>query len=201
MLLGVSDFQVLAANPRGKAALHQAWQHGKGVVWGFPISVAGAELVVGPGLGVDGLGREVRSGTTMCLDVRAWRDEQPAGSVPAGDTFDAQLVIRHDACLSRPVPSIQPGYAGSDRSLAYSRVLELSRLELRPYTSRPPDERGEAFAALRAYVRDGRLPSGVAHAGSHLAAFRAVLADLVAAMRPPGAGPDAQAGRTQLFPE
>ncbi|WP_086839424.1 hypothetical protein [Amycolatopsis kentuckyensis] len=201
MLLGVSDFQVLAANPRGKAALHQAWQHGKGVVWGFPISVDGADLVVGPGLGVDGLGREVRSGSRMCLDIRAWRDEQPAGSVPEGDTFDAQLVIRHDACLSRPVPSIQPGYAGSDRSPAYSRILELGRLELRPYRSRPPDDRGKAFATLRAYVRDGLLPSGAAHAGTHLAEFRAVVADLVASAHPPGAGPDAQAGRTRLFPE
>ena len=39
MLLGVSDFQVLMANPRGKLRLHQAWQHGPGVVWGYPVSV------------------------------------------------------------------------------------------------------------------------------------------------------------------
>jgi hypothetical protein len=209
MLLGVSDFQTLAANPRGKAALHQAWQHGKGVVWGFPVRVAdtGTDLVVGPGLCTDGLGREVGSGVDQCLDVRAWLDEQTAAStvVPRGDdarrTVDAQLWVRHEACLSRPVPSLQPGYAGADQTPAYSRVLELAHLELRPYRSRPPDDRDQAFAALRTFVRDGSLPPGVEHRDSRLGEFRAVLADLVAALGPPGLVPQPQAERTRLFPE
>jgi hypothetical protein len=209
MLLGVSDFQVLAANPRGKAALHQAWQHGKSVIWGYPVRVAatGTDLIVGPGLGTDGLGREVTSGVDMCLDVRAWLDEQvEAGTVtPVGDdprrTFDAQLVVRHEACLSRPVPSVRSGYAGATETPAYSRVLDLARLELRPYRSRPPDDRGQVFEALRAFVRDGLLPGGVAHRETRLAEFRAVVAELVAGLGPPGLVPHPQADRTRLFPE
>jgi hypothetical protein len=209
MLLGVSDFQVLAANPRGKAALHQSWQHGKGVVWGYPVRVAdrGADLVVGPGLCIDGLGREVTSGVDLCLDVRAWLDEQTAAGtvVPRENgprrSFDAQLWVRHEACLSRPVPSVQPGYAGADQSPAYSRVLELAHLELRPYKSRPGDDRDRVFAALRAFVRDGLLPDGVAHRQSRLDEFRAVVADLVAALGPPGLVPQPQSERTRLFVE
>ncbi|TYB64806.1 hypothetical protein FXF51_20350 [Nonomuraea sp. PA05] len=199
MLLGVSDFQVLAANPRGKAALHQAWLHGRGVVWGFPVSVAEEvpELVVGAGLAVDGLGREVATGSPMCLDVHAWLGAPDETSAP----FDARLVVRHEACLSRPVPSIQQGYAGSDRSPAYSRILEMARLELKPYTSRPPDDRAEAFPALRRYVRDGLLPEGADHRDTRLAEFREVLARHVATLRPPGHAPDAQAESTKLFPE
>ncbi|WP_250037745.1 hypothetical protein [Paractinoplanes maris] len=199
MLLGVSDFQVLAGNPRGKAALHQAWQHGRGVIWGFPVSVAEdtPELMVGSGLATDGLGREVATAAPMCLDVRAWLDEQGITT----KTFDARLVVRHEACLSRPVPSIQQGHAGPDRSPAYSRILEMARLELKPYTTRPPDDRGQAFAALRAYVRDGLLPGGVDHRDTRLDEFRALLAVVVAGLHPPGHAPDAQAGRTMLFPE
>src|SRR5207245_1660443 len=54
MLLGVSDFQVLVGNPRGKLQLHQAWQHGKGVVWGYGVVVdsGSGQLRVGPGLAV-----------------------------------------------------------------------------------------------------------------------------------------------------
>src|SRR5260370_16119105 len=78
MLVGVPDFQVLAGNPRGKLQLHQAWQHGKGVVWGYGVVVDSdsGQLKVGPGLAVDGLGREVASSADMCLDVHEWLVDQ-----------------------------------------------------------------------------------------------------------------------------
>ncbi|MCJ0874246.1 hypothetical protein [Streptomyces sp. AP-93] len=82
MLLGEDDFRVLMGNPRGKLMLHQAWQHGPGVVWGLPVGRHGDELRVGAGLGVDGLGREVHLESSWCLSLaewaKAWIEAHPA---------------------------------------------------------------------------------------------------------------------------
>ena len=60
MLLGEDDFATVIGYPRGKHQLHQAWLHGSGVVWGYPVRNAGLyELKVGPGLAIDGIGREL----------------------------------------------------------------------------------------------------------------------------------------------
>jgi hypothetical protein len=208
MLLGVADFQILAANPRGKLALHQAWQHGKGIDWGYPVHAekGNAELVVGPGLATDGLGRHVHSDVEQCLDVRVWLDQQmQAGKVePRVEgprrTFDAQLVLRHEACLSRPVPTVGSTCGQGTEKPEYSRVRELARLDLRPYTTRPcpPDD---PFAALRALVRDGTLPAGTARGENRLADFRRIAAQAVAALGPPGVLPPHRAGSSTLLPE
>jgi hypothetical protein len=222
MLLGVSDFQVLAGNPRGKLQLHQAWQHGKGVVWGYGVVVESdsGQLKVGPGLAVDGLGREVASSADMCLDVHTWLDDQmtnhgftPDGG-PARYSFSAQLVLTHAACLSRPVPSVSATCGPATDSVAYSRVIEIAHLDLRPYqrtegicakaagTWRPPgDDRDQSFAALRDLVRKGALPSGLPYPPADwLSAFRTVAAATTAGMGPPGLVPQ-PSERTRLYPE
>ena len=222
MLLGVSDFEVLAGNPRGKLQLHQAWQHGKGVVWGYQVVVDSdsGQLKVRPGLAVDGLGREVASSADMCLDVHEWLVDQTTnhGFTPDGGpdrySFSAQLVLTHAACLSRPVPSVSATCGPATDSVAYSRVIELAQLDLRPYqrtegicakakgTWQPPDDhRDRAFAELRALVRDGVLPSGLPRPPHDwLSAFRAVAADAAAAIGPPGLVPQ-PSERTRLYPE
>lgn len=222
MLLGVSDFQVLAGNPRGKLQLHQAWQHGKGVVWGYGVVIDSdsGQLRVRPGLAVDGLGREVASSADMCLDVHEWLVDQMTnfGFKPDGGpdrySLSAQLVLTHAACLSRPVPSVSSTCGQATDTVAYSRVIEMAHLDLRPYqrtkgicakaagTWRPPDdERDQSFAELRALVRDGVVPSGLPSAPKDwLSAFRAVAADAAAALGPPGLVPQ-PSERTRLYPQ
>lgn len=214
MLLGVPDFQVISANPRGKLRLHQAWQHGAGVVWGYDVAVPpdNSELHVAPGLAVDGLGREVALATPYCIDVAQWLDEQIAAKtiepVVSGDTttFNAQLVLRFRACLTRPVPAISSTCDGGGGDIAYSRILETGELELRPYPNNsdgtpkpPPDHRSDEFAALRALVRDGVAGPGVDPAADWLEAFRQVAATTAAALAPPAlAGGSPTSSR--LFP-
>ena len=49
MLLGEDDFRYLIGYPRGKHLLHQAWLHGAGVVWGYPVRLSGLNyLVIAP---------------------------------------------------------------------------------------------------------------------------------------------------------
>lgn len=218
MLLGVPDFQVLAANPRGKLRLHQAWQHGPGVVWGFPVEVPDdtAELRVGAGLAIDGVGREVALAIPHCIDVGVWLDEQiEAGTVMPepklkadGDvtTINACLVVRFRACLVRPVPAMTSACDGGGGDIAYSRVLETAELELRPYDQDvdgppepPDDDRDDDFPRLRALFRDGDAGDVQPPVTGWRHAFRAVAAAEVATMGPPGVLA-ASPKHTRLFP-
>ena len=218
MLLGVNDFDVLAANPRGKLQLHQAWQHGPGVVWGYPVSRAGDDdprLAVGPGLAVDGWGREISVPVRMCLDLVQWLNSHPecefgSRKDPDAFTFSARLLLRRTACLSRPVPSVSSSCGSSDDSVQYSRVEERGRLELECYPASTQscveekaggpstDERDDEFAALRALVRDGKLPDGQRDPTGWLDAFRMAAAVTVASIAP-GTGAD-DPSSPQLFP-
>ena len=79
MLLGEDDFRVLIGYPRGKHLLHQAWLHGTGVVWGYPVCGTGLwELEVGPGLAVDPMGRDLIHEACERLDLREVRDRAVA---------------------------------------------------------------------------------------------------------------------------
>jgi hypothetical protein len=143
MLLGVADFDALAANPRGKMRLHNAWLHGEGVVWGYPVSVDGTsrELRVGPGLALDAVGHELYLPVLSCLDLGAWFDQTSADE-GAGTTFtrnkdgsvsfDAYVVVRFAACLAQPVPAMSGSSNGSASDVAHSRVNETVELLLMP---------------------------------------------------------------------
>lgn len=210
MLLGVPDFQVISSNPRGKLRLHQAWQHGPGVIWGLGLSVPdkSTELQVEPGLAVDAVGREIVLATEYCLDVAQWLEEQiAAGHIDEGAaSFNAQLILRFRACLARPVPAMSSSCEGGGSDVAYSRVIETGELELRPYGNDadgnpqpPPDDRSAAFADLRRLVREGKAPAAEPMGLSWLEAFRGVAARTVTALGPPaftGGAPDS----SHLFP-
>lgn len=229
MLLGVDDFRVLAANPRGRLQVHQAWQHGPGVVWGFAVSRAAADdprLAVGPGVAVDGWGRELTSPVRMCLDLLLWLGSHSecgfaTRTNPDFFTFSARLLLRRTACLARPVPSVSSScgsiddaadasdFGSAGGSVQYTRVQESGQLELecyRPTTTTcvaeragdvPVDERDQELAELRALVRDGVLPAGLPHEPlGWVDAFRMVAAKAVAGLAP---GHD-DAGAPGLFP-
>src|SRR6185437_3135840 len=140
MLLGEDDFRVLMGNPRGKQQLHSAWLHGSGVVWGYRVAteapVGGPlQLRVSPGLGLDGLGREVGLSASACLNLADWlraHDNPPDQDGCGSRTLHACLVAEFDCCLSNPVPALADP-CDVNRSHDYeSRVTETARIELRP---------------------------------------------------------------------
>jgi hypothetical protein len=153
MLLGVADFDALAANPRGKMRLHNAWLHGEGVVWGYPVTVdeASRELRVGPGLALDAVGHELYLSFLSCLDLGAWFDatsaDKTAGlKVHDDGSFDAYVVVRYAACLAQPVPAMSSPCDGSANDIAYSRINETVELLLKPNSA---PERRVTFPRLR----------------------------------------------------
>lgn len=132
MLLGVADLEAEQAYHRGKSWLHNAWLHGTGAVWGLRVEIRAdhGEVVVQPGLAVDGHGRELSVADPMCVDVVRWFDERRPDDLEVTDeadgsvSFDLHVELCHDSCLDRPVPSIAQPCDGADRDTAYSRSVE-----------------------------------------------------------------------------
>lgn len=139
MLLGVDDFATEQAYHRGKMRLHNAWLHGWGAVWGLAVGadIGRGEIEVAPGLALDGQGRELHNDQPQCVHVGRWfaahRDDAGFDFSEVGDTvsFDAHVVIRHRACLTRPVPALLDTCSDGAGS-AYSRVVETVEIQLRP---------------------------------------------------------------------
>ncbi len=170
MLLGVDDFQTLDAYHRGKMWYHNAWLHGKGVVWGLEASlpstdstdsedpVPTGELRVSPGLAMDGMGRELLLQQPACLNVSAWykahEDDielQQAIEVDeeTGDiVFDAHITISFQGCLNRQVPALSETCDTSATSTAYSRVVETVEVCLHPGLAEPTDKSDYALLRL-----------------------------------------------------
>jgi hypothetical protein len=133
MLLGVADLNAERGYHRGKTRLHNAWLHGGGVVWGYPVTVSteSGEVRVGPGLAQDGAGRELPLDTDHCVNVGQWYVKNRP-DLPANPTqpFDLRLVARFKPCFSLPVPAIAQPCEGAARETECSRVVETVELRL-----------------------------------------------------------------------
>jgi hypothetical protein len=209
MLLGEEDFRTLMGNPRGKQMLHSAWLHGAGVVWGYPIDRADdGQLRVGPGLAIDGIGRELALHAPKCIDVDRWvADQRRKGS--SVDTDDpcadppvsvACLVAYFDLCPTRPVPALADPCDLNRTSTEPSRLVEQVHLKLVPQECPSPDlpyhrvrvllgldEVGSPDTAgqeAAAELAEVLLEPPAKRAGALLAAFRQLLAKDVAELRP-----------------
>lgn len=142
MLLGVGDFETEQAYHRAKMRLHNAWLHREGVVWGFDVQLrlARGEARVLPGLALDAAGRELHLERESCVNVGEWFsahkddagfkvEEQEGGA----KRFDAHVVARFKACLTRQVPAMsEPCDGAGGTGTAYSRVFETIELLLLP---------------------------------------------------------------------
>ena len=138
-LLGVDDFATEQAYHRGKMRLHNAWMHGWGCVWGLGVTfdTGRSEIEVAPGLALDGRGRELHSDQPQCVHVGRWftahRDDAGFVFTEAANTvtFDAHVLFRHRACLTRPVPALLDTCSDGGGT-AYSRVFESVEIILKP---------------------------------------------------------------------
>jgi hypothetical protein len=163
MLLGVADLETEQAYHRGKQWLHNSWLHGSGVVWGLRVRVdaADGELVVEPGLALDGHGRELHVATQMCVDLRQWFAQRRPDDLEVEDhpdggvAFTVHVELCHDSCLDRPVPSIAEPCEAADLDTAYSRAVErgMPRIVAGPVPDAPPEE----YPRLRQFV--GQAPA------------------------------------------
>lgn len=154
MLLGVADLETDQGYHRGKTWLHQAWQHGEGVVWGLQtlLRAASSEIVVAPGLAVNAAGREAYLDREHCVDIAEWFAKEPHDDLEVNTRADGarefivHITISPRICVDRPVPAISEPCTNSDVDIAYSRAVEAAQLAVVP-NAVPP--RAEPYPKLR----------------------------------------------------
>lgn len=87
MLLGLEATRAEQEYHRRHQNRHNYWLHGSGTVAGLRVSAKGDDpgddttrsrtrLMVSPGIGVDGLGREITVAEPYCIDLGAWLSSQ-----------------------------------------------------------------------------------------------------------------------------
>jgi hypothetical protein len=79
MLLDVADFQVEQAYHRGRLALLTRYLHGTGTVAGLNVEIdttANPMVVIGPGLGIDRIGRVIENPQPLCLHIDRWFEDR-----------------------------------------------------------------------------------------------------------------------------
>ena len=138
MMLGADDLNVGFDNARGQQQIASAWQQGGGVIWGYEVSRSGGEIVIGPGLAVDGVGRFVSNRyERQCISVGAWYDAEGRGRLGISEsvkspTFNLLVVARYATCSLAPVPVVAATCSTSagPSDVADSRVTEQAALSL-----------------------------------------------------------------------
>lgn len=146
MLLGVDDFETEQAYHRAKMRLHNSWLHREGVVWGFGVKLdeQRGEIRVTPGLALDAAGHELHLEGEACLNLGEWFDKhkQDPGftftTTNGNATFNAHVVIRFKACLTRQVPALMEPCDNAGTGTAYSRVCETVEILLLPNQAPAP---------------------------------------------------------------
>lgn len=156
MLLGADDFEVLMGNPRGKHMLHNAWLHGRGVVWGLGVRVSGEwDLEVSPGLAVDAWGRELHLDAPRRVSLRPTLE---ADHDPTCGSREVKLclLMHFDACLDKEVEALVDPCDVTRQTTDHSRVVERIRIEV--VRGRPPAP-GPTYHRVRVLL-------GLDHAGA-----------------------------------
>ena len=160
MMLDVATIREEQDFHRRRLNRHRYWLHGAGTVAGLAVGLQAEEpenatedssvvIVVGAGVAIDGLGRDVLVATPHCLDLLEWisADGRDLDALRDGLDTDANLLrltvsVRHDDCPTamRPVLARRVN-AGTD-AVDYASIRDAALIEIAPGAV---PERGEHF--------------------------------------------------------
>src|SRR5690606_9377338 len=132
---------------RRRLTRHQYWLQGSGTLAGMVVSLSPSEttetgpvktsLLVGPGLGIDGLGREVLIHESYCINLGDWLKAQSETDLRDGYDEDANLLwlkvtVRYEECDVAAQPVLARKLNLSTDAVQPSRVADSIKLELIP---------------------------------------------------------------------
>lgn len=147
MLLGVEATQSEQDYHRRRLIRHQYWFHGYGTLLGMAVTVEGDEsndeeqdknlsIHVSPGIGIDGLGREVMIHEPYCINLSDWVATQEAESLAHGIDNDADsdlrliVSVRYQDCASGLQPTMATRLNDSTDPVSPSRIGDSILLEI-----------------------------------------------------------------------
>ncbi|MBI5329328.1 MAG: hypothetical protein HZB71_01835 [Betaproteobacteria bacterium] len=155
MLLGLEATRAEQDYHRRRLNRHQYWLHGSGTVCGLRVHAraeqepadedtpAVVRLFVAPGVGLDGLGREVTVTEPYCVDLSAWLTTQHQdenawetlirdGYEEAANALWLKVTMRYQECASGYQPVLAASVNAGTDPVKPSRVKDCVALELLP---------------------------------------------------------------------
>ncbi|MBP0622464.1 hypothetical protein [Cupriavidus consociatus] len=177
MLLGLEATRAEQDYHRRRATRHGYWLHGAGTVAGLRVSLRAEDpgndtdevrvrLVVSPGVGVDGLGREISVPEPYCVDLGAWLTAQHEdealwgalirdGYAEPDNLLWLKVTMRYQDCNSGLQPVLASEVNAGTDPVQPSRVADCVLFEL--VAERPDDVPAEehlfaAHARIRPYA-------------------------------------------------
>lgn len=154
MMLGLEATRDEQAYHRRRLNRHQYWLQGYGTLAGMVVSVSQADhpdengdpivrLLVSPGIGIDGFGREVLIHESYCINLSDWLKAQAEGDLLEGYSESDQLLwlkvyVRQKDCPVAKQPVLARKLNLSTDAVQPSRTAESVQLELIP----EPEETG-----------------------------------------------------------
>lgn len=159
MMLGLEATRDEQAYHRRRLSRHHYWLHGYGTLAGMAVSVSPdshanasdpvrLRLIVSPGLGIDGLGREVLIHEPYCLSLNDWLAAQSETALREGydDANNAlwlKICVRQKDCPVGMQPVLARKLNLSTDAVQPSRTADSVHLELLPEL--PPAPSAERF--------------------------------------------------------
>ncbi|NTV11881.1 MAG: hypothetical protein HGA47_14110, partial [Zoogloea sp.] len=159
MLLGLDATRSEQDYHRRRHNRHAYWLHGSGTVAGLRVTARGDDpgndtdpakvrLMVSPGVGVDGLGREVCVSEPYCIDLAAWLSTQYEdadawgalirdGYAAADNLLWLKVTMRYQDCPAGLQPVLATGVNAGTDPVQASRMLDCVLFEL--VAERPQD--------------------------------------------------------------
>lgn len=173
MMLGLEATRDEQQYHRRRLTRHQYWLHGYGTLAGMAVTMDPAShpnaidnitvhLIVGPGLGLDGLGREVLIHEPYCIDLGQWLAAQNETNLREGydddqDRLYLNVMVRQKDCSVAAQPVLARKLNLSTDAVQPSRITDSVLLELVPGLPEAMDARYRPWAC-HAAVNDA-LPA------------------------------------------
>jgi|AntRauTorcE11898_2_1112593.scaffolds.fasta_scaffold29238_1 hypothetical protein len=149
MMLGLEATRDEQAYHRRRLTRHHYWLHGYGTLAGMNVGMTPAshgnnsddledlQLRVGPGVGIDGLGREVMIHETHCIRLKQWLQAQTGASLlegydPGGNQLWLKVTVRYKDCPVARQPVLSRRLNLSTDAVQPSRIADSVQLELIP---------------------------------------------------------------------
>ncbi len=153
MLLGVEATQHEQAYHRRRLNRHRYWFHGAGTLLGLAVKMehdavanndsdVSLRLLISPGIGIDGLGREVMSYEPYCINLRDWLEAQLTtdagnqliqdGLEAEGDAISLLITMRYHPCPTGLQPVMARKVNAGTDPVQPSRTRDSLLLEIIP---------------------------------------------------------------------
>lgn len=145
MMLGLEATRDEQAYHRKRLNRHQYWLHGSGTLAGMVVALDPASsaspdpvltrITVSPGIGIDGLGREVLINESYCIDLGDWLKTQSElqlreGYDEAENLLWLKVTVRYQACAVAAQPVLARKLNLSTDAVQPSRNVDSIVLEL-----------------------------------------------------------------------